>query len=180
MTADPSFAWVPAAIVLQRVFELLLCLRNRRIMGSLGGREFFARSYLEMVALHSLFIASLALESFPWRIPLDGRTWGSLAALALVTSARYWTIASLGDRWTTRIFVVPGDAVKRKGPYRFLRHPNYAVIVLEFLLFPLLLRAPLTLVLFSAANLAVLRRRIRREESALREWTDYGRKFPGS
>jgi methyltransferase len=63
------------------------------------------------------------------------------------------------------------------GPYRYLRHPNYLVIVLEFLLLPLLMRAPVTLVLFSLANLAVLRQRIRIEEAALREATDYAERF---
>lgn len=118
------------------------------------------------------------MESHPWRIPRDPLTWGCLSALALVTAGRYWTIASVGENWNVRIVLVPGEPVKRKGPYRFLRHPNYLVIVLEFLLFPLLLRAPLTLIVFSLANLPVLRQRIRLEEEALREFTDYGRIFP--
>jgi methyltransferase len=69
--------------------------------------------------------------------------------------------------------VVPGTHLVRIGPYRLLRHPNYLVIVLEFLLLPLLMRAPVTLVLFSLANLAVLRQRIRIEEMALRDATDW-------
>lgn len=173
MTPEASFAWVPAAIALQRVLELLLARRNVRIQIRRGGREFAPESYPAMVALHALFLATLAVESYPWRIPLDPRTWACVAALALVTGARYWAIASLGSRWTTRIVVVPGDKVLRRGPYRYLRHPNYAVIVLEFLLFPLLMRAPLTLVVFSAANLLILRQRIRLEEEALRKWTDF-------
>ena len=74
--------------------------------------------------------------------------------------------------------VVPGARLVRSGPYRFLRHPNYLVIVLEFLLFPLLMRAPATLVVFSLANLLVLRQRIRIEEEALRGATDYAKRFP--
>jgi methyltransferase len=125
-----------------------------------------------MVTLHVLFLLSLSWESHPWRAPADIRTWACLAALAAVTALRYWAIASLGKFWNTRVVVVPGTHLVRTGPYRFLRHPNYLVIVLEFLLLPLLMRAPVTLALFSLANLAVLRQRIRIEEMALRGATD--------
>lgn len=173
-----SFAWVLPVVVLQRVFELVLCLRNRRILIARGGKEFHRETYPVMVALHTLFLLSLAWESYPWRVPWNALTYASLAALILVTGIRYWSIASLGEHWTTRIVTVPGGRVVRAGPYRFFRHPNYLVIVLEFLLLPLLLRAPYTLVAFSLSNLPVLRQRIRLEEKVLREATDYGEKFP--
>ena len=169
-----SVAWVLPVVVLQRLFELELCRRNRRAQMGRGGREFHPETYPVMVALHTLFLLSLAWESYPWVVPLDLRTVACLAALLLVTGLRYGSIATLGERWTTRIVVVPGSKVVRTGPYRFLRHPNYLVIVLEFLLLPLLLRAPYTLVAFSLANLPVLRQRIRLEEKVLREMTDYG------
>jgi methyltransferase len=171
-----SVAWVVPAVCGQRLFELWLSRRNRLRLLARGGKESRPDTYRAMVALHALFLASLAWESHPWRIPLDGRTVGCLGALAAVTALRYWTIASLGEYWNTRVIVVPGAQVVRRGPYRFLRHPNYLVIVLEFLLLPLLMRAPATLVLFSLANLAVLRQRIRIEEEALRSGTDYARR----
>jgi methyltransferase len=131
-----------------------------------------------LAVLYTFFFLSLAWESYPWRVPLDSRTTACLAGLVAVTALRYVSIATLGGRWTTRIVSVPGSKVVRAGPYRFFRHPNYLVIVLEFLLFPLLLRAPFTLVAFSLANLLVLRQRIRLEEKVLRETTDFGEKFP--
>lgn len=170
--------WVVPVVALQRAAELWLCRRNRRTLTGRGGREFFPESYPVMAALHALFLLSLAWESHPWRVPADAATYVLLASLAVVTVLRYWTIATLGERWTTRIVVVPGSRVVRAGPYRFLRHPNYLVIVLEFLLLPLLLRAPLTLAAFSLANLLVLRQRIRLEETVLREMTDYSERFP--
>lgn len=173
-----SFAWIFAAMILQRALELRLCRRNRRVMHARGGREFHPETYPVVVALHVLFLLALFFESYPWRIPLDALTFGCLAALLPVTGLRYWAIASLGGNWTTRIVVVPGEPAKRSGPYRFLRHPNYLVVVLEFILVPLLLRAPVTLVVFSLANLALLRRRIRLEEEALGKYTDYEEKFP--
>jgi methyltransferase len=167
-------------MVVQRVLELRLCQRNRRVLYARGGREFHPETYPVMVALHVLFLLALVIESYPWRIPLDALTFGCLAVLLPVTGLRYWAIASLGENWTTRIVVVPAEPVKRSGPYRFLRHPNYLVVVLEFLLIPLLMRAPVTLVVFFLANLLALRRRIRLEEEALREFTDYEGKFPGA
>lgn len=173
-----SFAWVFPVLVLQRLLELFLSRRNRRVLEPLGAREIHPETFPVVVVLHVLFLASLAAESYPWRFPLDARTIVCLVALALLTAARYWCIASLGLYWNVRIVVVPGGEVKRSGPYRILRHPNYLVLVLEFLFLPLLLRAPVTLVVFSLANLAFLRQRIRLEEEALRELTDYGKVFP--
>jgi methyltransferase len=176
---DITVAWVTPALVVQRLLELRLSSRNRRRLLARGGREIRPETYRTMVALHALFLLSLGLESYPWRVPADIRTTGSFAALAAVTALRYWAIASLGEYWNTRIVVVPGARVVRTGPYRYLRHPNYLVIVLEFLLLPLLMRAPATLVVFSLANLPVLRQRIRIEEEALRGATDYGERFQG-
>lgn len=173
-----SFAWIFGVMGLQRLFELVLSRRNRRVLETLGGREFHPETFPTVVVLHVLFFASLAVESYPWRFPLDARTIFCLFALALLTGARYWCIASLGRFWNVRIVVVPGLAVKRSGPYRYVRHPNYLVLVLEFLFIPLLLRAPATLVVFTLANLAFLRQRIRLEEKALRELTDYSQVFP--
>ena len=173
-----SFAWILAVLFLQRMAELALCRRNRRALIARGGREFHPETYPVMVTLHTFFFLSLAWESYPWRVPVDTRTIACLAGLVAVTILRYASIATLGGRWTTRIVIVPGSKIARRGPYRFFRHPNYLVIVLEFLLFPLLLRAPFTLVAFSLANLPVLRQRIRLEEEVLRETTDYGERFP--
>jgi len=170
--------WILGFLTAQRAGELVLCSRNRRRLALRGGREWHPESYPLMVALHALFLLSLAIESYPWRIPLDLRTLVFLAALVAVTVLRYWSIAALGPFWTTRIVVVPGSRTVRAGPYRVLRHPNYLVIVLEFLFFPLLLRAPFTLVAFSVVNLFVLRQRIRLEEGVLRDQTDYPDCFP--
>ena len=167
-----SLAWVAPVVAAQRLGELWLCRRNRRRLLARGGREVRPDTYKTMAALHVLFLLSLSWESYPWSFPAGIRTWACLAALAVVTALRYWAIASLGKYWNTRVVVVPGARLVRTGPYRFLHHPNYLVIVLEFLLLPLLMRAPVTLILFSLANLAVLRQRIRIEEEALRGATD--------
>jgi methyltransferase len=84
-------------------------------------------------------------------------------------------MATLKRRWSTRVLVIPGLPVVREGPYRFLRHPNYLAVVVEFFALPLLHTAWITAALFSALNAVVLRTRIRVEEAALTRDADYAR-----
>ncbi|MBI2354007.1 MAG: isoprenylcysteine carboxyl methyltransferase [Deltaproteobacteria bacterium] len=173
-----SLLWIFAFLIFERLFELLLSSRNAQALAARNAREFHPESFRPMAALHSLFLLALLWESYPWRITLDPFSLPVLGLLALLQGCRYWCIASLGENWNTRIILVPGGAVKRSGPYRLLRHPNYLVVTLEFLLLPLLMHSPYTLAVFFPANLLVLRQRIRLEEQALREFTDYGERFP--
>jgi methyltransferase len=172
-----SLWWIFAFYFAERLFELWLAARNRRILLARGGREFYPETFRSLVWLHSLFFAALLLESYPWLVPLDRLTLFCLAGLALLMGLRYWCILTLGVHWNARILVLPGAPAVRRGPYRLLKHPNYLAVTLEFALLPLLMRAPLTLVVFSLANLAVLRQRIALEEQALREHTDWAKKF---
>ncbi|HEY3490517.1 MAG TPA: isoprenylcysteine carboxylmethyltransferase family protein [Candidatus Deferrimicrobiaceae bacterium] len=174
-----SFAWVFGVLLLQRAFEVFVSIRNRKALEPLGAKEFHPESFRNIAAMHALYFVSLAVESYPWRLPLDVRTISCLVAVALLAGLRLWCMASLHPYWNVRIVVVPGAHVKSSGPYRFLRHPNYLVVVLEFLFLPLLMRAPVTMVVFSVANLFALRQRIRFEEEALRSLTDYGKVFGG-
>ncbi|MFO7984082.1 MAG: isoprenylcysteine carboxylmethyltransferase family protein [Desulfuromonadales bacterium] len=161
--------WILIFLIIERLFELVLSRRNRGKMLARGGREYFPENYRHIVVLHISFFAALILESWPWRIPLDALTIFGLAALGLTMMLRYWCVLTLKEHWNTRIIVVPGAAPIRKGPYRFMRHPNYMAVTLEFAVIPLLLRAPLTLVVFTILNLGILRRRIALEEQALDE-----------
>jgi len=131
-----------------------------------------------MVGVHLLFYLGLLFEPHPWLVPWSPANLALLAGFSLLQLLRYWTMASLGRYWTTRILVVPGSRVVRQGPYRWLRHPNYLVITLEFVIIPLLLQAPITLLLVLPLNLLVLRERIHLEEQALRQHSDYAERFP--
>ena len=172
-----SLLWVFSLLIVERLFELRLAAKNRRILFQRGGREFFPESYRMIFCMHLLFMVCLIVESYPWFIALDTLTLACLAAVLLLQLVRYWCVLSLKEYWNTRIILVPGDKVVRRGPYQFFRHPNYLVVTLEFFILPLLARAPLTLVIFSIANLFVLRQRITLEEKALREHTDYDQHF---
>ena len=61
----------------------------------------------------------------------------------------------------------------KKGPYRFLKHPNYLVVTLEFIVIPMLFEAYFTAFLFTILNAIILSIRIPTEEKALNELTEY-------
>jgi methyltransferase len=168
------FSVLIAAVALQRLVELAISARHRRALLARGGVEVGAGHYPAMVALHiALLLASPAevwLLSRPWQ-PWLG--WSMLAVLAAAQLVRVWTMASLGDRWMTRVVVVPGDSLIDHGPYRWMRHPNYLVVAVEVAAIPLIHGAWLTATSLSVANLLLLATRIRTEEAALREHTEY-------
>jgi len=150
----------------ERLVEVTLSRRNAARALARGGRESGQAHFPVMVALHTAFLASCALES-AFR-PFPGALgWAALAAAVGAQGLRYWVVASLGDRWNVRVIVVPGEAPVQGGPYRFVRHPNYAAVVLEMIAVPLVHGCWVTALVFSALNLVVLRVRIRAEEAAL-------------
>jgi methyltransferase len=161
------FAVLMAFLAAQRLLELVLAERNRRWAIEQGGKEDGRGHYPLIVGLHVFFYLSLVLEyaylsrgwNFLW--PL----W--LGIFLLAQALRVWAILSLGRRWNTRIIVIPGLKPVVRGPYRYIRHPNYVAIVLELLVIPMMCGAYWTAALFSALNTLVLRIRVREEERAL-------------
>lgn len=156
------------ALVVERAVELLISRRNERWLCERGAVEEGADHYPWMVTLHALFPLACLVEVWgldrPW-IPYLG--WSMLVLLVLCMAGRYWVVATLGRRWTTRVLVLPESTPIRHGPYRGLRHPNYLVVVLEFLAVPLIHTAWATAAVFGVANLVLVRRRIEVEERAL-------------
>lgn len=153
---------VLAFVTLQRLGELVLARRNTRRLVAAGAREVGAAHYPAIVALHAAWLGGLW-----WLAPGRPVEALPLAAYALLQLARVWVIASLGPRWTTRILVLPGAPPVRRGPYRFFPHPNYAVVIGEIALLPLVFGMPVFAAVFSALNAAVLAVRIRVENAAL-------------
>jgi methyltransferase len=157
-----------AVVAVMRLVELRISRRHIARLKARGAVEVGFSHYPWMVAVHASFLVACVLEVWlldrPWLPPL------ALAMLALLVAAaalRYWVIATLGERWSTRVVLVPGEAPVATGPFRWLRHPNYLAVIVEFLALPLVHTAWWTAVLFSAANALVLRARIGVEEAAL-------------
>ncbi len=155
-------AWLIAFLIVQRLAELGLAQWNTMRLRAAGGVEFGAAHYPLLVALHAFWL--LGLWIFGHGRSVDP-IW--LVAFVILQAGRVWVIASLGRRWTTRVIVMPGAAPVARGPYRWLRHPNYLIVALEIAVVPLALGLPLFALVFSLANAALLAYRIRIENRAL-------------
>lgn len=153
---------VLAAVTLQRLGELVLAQRNTRRLIAQGAQEVGAGHYPLIVGLHAAWLASLWWWGWDQSVSLP---W--LAVFVGLQLLRVWVIASLGGRWTTRIVVLPDAPLVRRGPYRFLSHPNYAVVVGEIAVLPLAFGLAGLAILFSVLNALVLWVRIRAESRAL-------------
>ena len=150
-------------VAAQRLGELALSARNAKALRRRGAVETGRRQYPLIVALHVAWLASLALLVPAARRP-DQLIIGLYVALQPI---RIWAIVSLGPYWTTRVLTVPEAALVRRGPYRYLRHPIYAVVVAEIALLPLAFGAWRLAAIFSLANLGLLAWRIAVEDRAL-------------
>jgi len=151
-------------VTAQRLGELVLARRNTRRLLAAGGIERGAEHYPLMVGLHAAWL--LGLWALAWDRPAS---LGWVAVYLVLEVLRVWVLVSIGARWTTRIIVVPGETLVRKGPYRFIPHPNYAVVVGEIAVLPLVFGLTAYAVVFSALNASLLWLRIRTEEAALTE-----------
>jgi methyltransferase len=154
---------------LQRLLELALSRRNERLLRARGAVERGRGHYRLLVALHILWLLSTLAEGF-LRGPALPAYWPiPLALFLLVQPLRYWAIFTLGQHWNTRILVVPGAKLVRRGPYKYFKHPNYVVVAVEVLTLPLIFGAWITAVVFSMLNAALLYVRVREENRALAE-----------
>jgi methyltransferase len=149
-------------VTVQRLGELALSRYNTRELLARGAIEVGAGHYPLIVLVHAAWLIALWI-------------WGrgesvNLVALALfivLQGLRVWIIATLGGRWTTRIIVLPGQPLVASGPYRYLSHPNYAVVAAEIATLPLALHLPMLALIFTGLNAAVLAIRLRAETRAL-------------
>ncbi|TPW29291.1 isoprenylcysteine carboxyl methyltransferase family protein [Pararhizobium mangrovi] len=160
-----------AAIVLvlvtaERLGELVLARRNTQALLARGGTEVGRAHYPLIVALHAAWLVGLW-----WLAPGRPVAVFWLAVFVALQVARIWVLFTLGRRWTTRIIVVPGERLVRSGPYRFIPHPNYAVVVGEIASLPLAFGLGLYALAFSILNACILAVRIRSERRALDEAT---------
>ncbi|MGW0670189.1 isoprenylcysteine carboxyl methyltransferase family protein [Streptomyces sp. NPDC002746] len=156
------------AVAGERLAELVVALRNTRWALARGGVETGRAHYPAMVALHTALLLGCLVEvrlaDRPF-VPLLG--WAMVAVVAAAQGLRWWCIHTLGHRWNTRVIVVPGLPLVTGGPYRLLRHPNYAAVTAEGLALPLVHGAWLTAALFTVLNAALMAVRVRCEEAAL-------------
>ena len=149
-------------VTLQRASELVIARRNTRRLLAQGAIEVAPGHYPLIVLVHAAWLAGL--WALGWNRAVAA-PW--LAVFCLLEAGRLWVLASLGGRWTTRIIVLPGEPLVRRGPYRVVSHPNYLVVAGEIAVLPLAFGLPLFAAVFTLLNAAVLFVRIRAEGRAL-------------
>ncbi len=159
----PPLYVVLGVVALQRACEVAYAARNTRALLRRGAFEAAAMQYPFIVALHAAWLLSM-LFFVPATAPVNWYLIGLYGALQVL---RLWIILSLGERWTTRIVVLPGASLVRRGPYRVMRHPNYAVVALEIATLPCAFGAYAIAATFTVLNAALLWWRITAEERAL-------------
>ncbi len=153
---------IVAFVTLQRLAELVIAARNTRALKERGAIEIGAGHYPPMVALHTAWLLALWLSvgGRPVSLPL-------LAIFVLLQAARVWVLATLGTRWTTRIIVLPGAPLVTRGPFRFVKHPNYCVVAGEIAVLPLVFGLVWIAIIFSLLNAVILWVRVSAEHRAL-------------
>jgi methyltransferase len=151
-------------LTVQRLAELVLAKRNTARLLARGGVEKSSNHYAFIVVMHATWLVMLWLFVDEAHI-----NYWWLSLFIVLQFLRIWVIATLGERWTTRIIVVPGEARIQRGPYRYLAHPNYVIVAAEIIALPMALGLPWIAVIFTVLNATILWVRIRAEAKALAE-----------
>jgi methyltransferase len=153
---------IMALVTLQRLGELVISARNTRKLRAAGAIEIGREHYPVMVSLHASWLIALWLT-------VGGQSVSTplLAVFVALQALRVWVLSTLGPRWTTRVIVLPGAPLVTSGPFRFLRHPNYCVVIGEIAVLPLVFGLVWLAIIFSLLNAAMLFVRIRSESNAL-------------
>ncbi|WP_063774684.1 isoprenylcysteine carboxyl methyltransferase family protein [Kitasatospora azatica] len=179
VTIPVSLFVLVTAVAVVRLVEVTTARRNARWAIDRGGVEHGQRHHPVIVILHvCLLVGAVAEVALTGRafVPLIG--WPALAVLILVQAGRAWCMRALGPRWNTRVIVVPGLPLVTTGPYRWMRHPNYLIVLFEGIALPLVHTAWITAMLFTIANTPWLVVRVRTENAVL--WPEVGPAARGS
>ncbi|MCD5322936.1 MULTISPECIES: isoprenylcysteine carboxyl methyltransferase family protein [Pontibacillus] len=154
-------------IIAQRLIEVAVAKRNEKWMLRNGAVEVASDHYKWIVAVHVLFFVSVGLEAYGKDLVLSDWKGFLLGAFFVTQGLRIWCLTSLGRFWNTKIIILPGSQLVARGPYKWMKHPNYVVVGLEFIIIPLLFNAYMSAVLFPLLHLGLMKIRIPHEERAL-------------
>lgn len=159
---------VLALVTLQRLAELVIAQRHTSALLAKGAYEVAPEHYPLIVAVHTAWLAGLWWRAGVANLPPN---WAWLGVFVLLQLARLWVLATLGERWTTRIIILPGAPRVTAGPFRWMSHPNYAVVIGEIAVLPIAFGLYGFAIAFSILNAAVLAIRIGAENRAWRAMT---------
>ena len=152
-------------LIAQRVFELCISGRNEKWLLKHGAIEYGKEHYPYIVLLHTLFIVSLVTEYVC--LPGSKVNWYFLCLFMILIAVKIWVISTLGTFWNTKIFKIPGTLPVSRGIYKYIRHPNYIIVICEIAIIPITFHLYYTAVLFSLLNAVMLTVRIKKENEIL-------------
>lgn len=156
------------AVAIERLVELVVSKRHARWALARGGREFGRGHYPYMVIIHTGLLLGCVFEVWYGQRPfLPALGWTMFGLVVASQALRWWCVATLGMRWNTLVIVIPGMPLVDRGPYRWLKHPNYVAVVVEGIALPLVHSAWVTAIAFTLVNAIILTVRIRVENAAL-------------
>jgi len=144
--------------ILQRLSELFIARSNEKWLLQRGAVQYGQSHYPFIIALHTLFIVSIITEYILRGEPQI--SWVFLVIFLAVLSFKFWALSSLGKYWNTKIYRIPGVYPVKKGPYKFLKHPNYMEVVCEIAIIPLVFHLYYTAIIFTILNAIMLTVRI--------------------
>ncbi|MFC4557342.1 isoprenylcysteine carboxyl methyltransferase family protein [Virgibacillus kekensis] len=158
-------------VIVQRLVELNIAKNNERWMKERGGVERGEKHYKWFIILHMAFFLSTITEGMFDNRGDIGLNYALLLLFLMTQAARIWCIQTLGRFWNTKVIVLPGVALIKKGPYKYIKHPNYLIVGIELFVIPFLIGAYVTACIFPVLHLFLLKVRIPREEKALTKAT---------
>ena len=152
-------------VILLRIGELVLSKRNEKWLIQNGAVEYGQKHYLFIVALHGLFISSVIFEYFRQQDPEFSIVL--IIFYLLLLALKFWIILSLGKFWNTKIYHIPNIPLIKEGPYKFLKHPNYLIVIAEIAVIPMIFHLYFTAITFTLLNAIMLFVRIKEENKAV-------------
>lgn len=161
-------------VIVQRLIELVIASYNERWMKERGGIEVGRNHYKWFVILHTTFFMALFVEH---QYKLTGNQEQTsfytlfFIIFLVAQSGRIWCIFSLGKFWNTKIIVLPKVSMIKKGPYKYMKHPNYVIVFMELVCIPLTFGLYITAIIFPFLHLLLLTIRLPIEEEALHEYS---------
>lgn len=158
-------------VIAQRLIELNIAKRNEKWMKDRGGIERGEKHYKWFIWLHSIFFLSMIFEAALGESLNTGINYVLFTVFLLTQVGRIWCIQTLGKFWNTKVIVLPGVSLIKKGPYKYVKHPNYIIVGIELFVIPFLVGAQITAFLFPILHILLLKVRIPREEKALTKAT---------
>ncbi|BEG98870.1 isoprenylcysteine carboxyl methyltransferase family protein [Bacteroides sedimenti] len=165
MKNNMTFILLISLIILLRIGELILSKRNEKWLLQNGAIEYGQKHYPLIVALHVLFIISLIIEySIKRTVPYNSFLLVSYISLLVFKT---WVILSLGKFWNTKIYRIRNYPLIKKGLYRYFKHPNYMIVVIEIAVIPLIFHLYFTAAIFTLFNAIMLSVRIKEENKVL-------------